>query len=137
MDSIKPAEIFPRGSEPIRNISGDESKLPPWLFRHKDVENALEGAKTIDKEALTNTFNHIHFMDEFLYVHLRHPKFDESILLKAYPEPCLGEDLICRLFGEELSGLKLCSYELLHDFRIFSTPPLPTGMPYSLLMLSS
>lgn len=114
MDSIKPVEIFPSASNPVRNISVEESKLPPWLFRHKDVEDALESAETVGKEALTNTFNHIHFMDEFLYVHLRHPKFDESILLKAHPEPCLGEELVCRLFGEELNGLKLSSYELLH-----------------------
>ncbi|MBW1912509.1 MAG: PilZ domain-containing protein [Deltaproteobacteria bacterium] len=114
MDSIRTSDVFPRANDPVRRISGDESKLPPWLFRHQDLENALESAKTVDRKTLTNTFNHIHFMDEYLFVHLRHPKYNESILLKAYPEPCLGEELTCRLTGEELTGLKLDSYEFLH-----------------------
>jgi hypothetical protein len=99
---------------PIWGFSGREHQLPPWLFQHRPLVQALEDSNTIDKEELRNTFNHLHFMDGYALVHLNHPKFDESILVRAYPEPCLGEKLTCRWSEEYPSELDLESYRFMH-----------------------
>ena len=114
MDRKTSAEIFPKKEGSIRFISKEDSFLPPWLFQNKDLTDVFESADAIEKEALINTLNHIHFMDGYVLVHLRHPKYDESILVKAHPEPCLDTKLICHWSEEELSGLDLSNYQFLH-----------------------
>ena len=73
----------------------DEQFLPPWLFQHDDLINAIESAVHIDKEKLFNTLNHIHFMDGYVHVLLHHPKYEEEILVKAIPDICLEDELTC------------------------------------------
>ena len=114
MDRKTSAEIFPKKEESIRFISKEDSFLPPWLFQNKDLTDAFKSADTIEKEALINTLNHIHFMDGYVLVHLRYPKYDESILVKAHPEPCLDTKLICHWSEKKLSGLDLSNYQFLH-----------------------
>jgi len=75
---------------------------------------ALDNAKTIKREELANTINFLHFMDGYALVHLSYPKFNESILVRAHPEPCLGERLTCRWSEEYPSELDLGSYQFMH-----------------------
>ena len=88
--------------------------FPPCLFHHEEMLQALEIAQQVDKETLINMLNHIHFMEESILLQLRHPKYGGSILMRAYPEPCLGGNLACRLSNKNLSGLDLNSYHLVH-----------------------
>jgi len=55
----------------------------------------MEGARKESLESLTNRLNHIHFVDGRVLVLLRHPRQEESILLKVKPEPCQGKTLHC------------------------------------------
>ncbi|MEN6321482.1 MAG: hypothetical protein ABFD82_22385 [Syntrophaceae bacterium] len=73
----------------------EEKFLPPWLFQHDDLINALESARIIEKERLINTLNHIHFMDGYVHVLLHHPKYEEEVLVKAIPDTCLEDELTC------------------------------------------
>ncbi|MBN1625001.1 MAG: PilZ domain-containing protein [Deltaproteobacteria bacterium] len=114
METKRSTGIVPKDVELIRKISEDRSELPPWLFKHQDLEEALEDAQTIDQKDLTNICNHIHFTDGYLYVHLRHPRYEEGILLKACPEPCLGVELTCRWYQKSSSVLLLDNYRFLH-----------------------
>ena len=91
---------------PIRQSSEEEKKLPPWLFQHHTLTEALENARPVTRNALTNTLNHINFMDGYILALLEHPKYEESILVKAYPEPCLGSELTCRWADGNFAGLK-------------------------------
>jgi hypothetical protein len=100
--------------EPIYGFSGTEHRLPPWLFQHRELVYALDNAKTIKRDELANTINYLHFMDGYALVHLGHPKFDESILVRVYPEACLGEKLTCRWSERYPSELDLGSYQFLH-----------------------
>ena len=100
-------EIFPKKEGSIRFISKEDSFLPPWLFQNKDVTSAFSNADTIEKEALINTLNHIHFMGGYVLVHLYNPKYDGSILIEAYPKPCIDTKLICYWSEEKVSGLDL------------------------------
>lgn len=98
-------------SEPV---SGKECALPPSLFQHEGLVHALDNAEVIDEKSLTNTLNHIHFMNGHLLVQLRHPKYNDSVLLKARPDPCLGSELTCHFANESLAEINLKNYEFLH-----------------------
>ncbi|MBU0990522.1 MAG: hypothetical protein KJ823_10065, partial [Proteobacteria bacterium] len=95
-------------------FSGGEHEHPIWLFQHEDLSRALEKAKVIDEKSLANTLNHIHFMDGHFFVQLHHPKYDESVLIKARPDPCLGSELICHFADENLAGINLKGYKILN-----------------------
>ena len=98
---------------PAESVSGKEYVRPLSLF-HRDLAHTLGNAKLIEKESLANILNHIHFMDGCLFVQLRHSKYDESVLVKARPGPCIGEELICHFADENLTGIDLKNYQFLN-----------------------
>ena len=114
MDRNNSLKILPKKTAPIKRAPGEERWLPPWLFQHKDLIHALESAHPVDQKDLINTLNHIHFMDRYILAHFNHPKYEESILVRAYPDPCHGRKLTCHLLDENISGLKLKNYQFLH-----------------------
>ena len=103
-----------------------ETLLPPWLFRHNDLIRTMASAGRIDKKKLTNTLNYLHFKGDHLYVLLKHPRYEEGILVKAHPEPCLGDELICH-WNQTYSVYKLEHYHfqylvISHDQSIIIIP---------------
>jgi hypothetical protein len=75
----------------------EESQVtPPRFFQHIDLFRTFETAKTIDQTKLINMINHLHFTDRPLFILLKHPVYQNSLLVKAHPEPCLGSHLTCR-----------------------------------------
>lgn len=111
MDSSKLQKIFPKIDGPVKQASGEDNKLPPWLFQHRTLTDALESAKAVKKEALTNTLNHIHFIDGYVFALLGHPKYEESVLIRAYPEPCLGSKLTCHWSNDNFAKFKPEEYK--------------------------
>ena len=105
MDSSKSKKIIPKIDGPVKQTSGEDKKLPPWLFQHRTLTDALEKAKPVKKETLINILNHIHFIDGYVFALLGHPKYEESVLIRAYPKPCLGNELTCRWSDGNLVGL--------------------------------
>ena len=114
MDRNNSLEIIPKKTEHINHIPDKKRWLPPWLYQHQDLINALENAHPVDKKDLTNMLNHIHFTDRYILAHLLHAHYQESLVLKAYPEPCLGKGLTCHLSHENLSDFDLQDYQFLH-----------------------
>jgi len=119
-------ELPPSTTERDKNelISGQEiSKgpvierefiTPPWLFKHQDLNSALESAKVIDETFLKNKLNYIHFMNKHLLVLLRHPRYDDLLIVKAKPGPCTGNKLTCQLLVDRASPPHLERYTFLH-----------------------
>jgi hypothetical protein len=97
--------------EDIRKIPPEESFVPPWLFKHRDLTNKLESASTVDQKRLVNKLNYIHFIKKYLFLCFIHPKYEERILIKAYPEPCLGDEITCRWMRGDASNLNLENYQ--------------------------
>ena len=95
-------------------VSGEALASRAWLFKHEALIQALDGAQIIDQKTLVNTLNHTHFTDRAILVHLRHKKYEESILLRVYPELCLGGELTCRWSNEHPAGLDLENFQCLH-----------------------
>ena len=103
--------------------------LPPWLFRHDDLIRTMASADRIDKKKLANTLNYLHFKGDPLYVLLKHPRYEEEVLVKAHPEPCLGDELICN-WDKAYSVYKLEHYHvqylvITHDQSIILVPARP------------
>lgn len=96
------------------NFLNEETLLPPWIFRQKDLTKTLENAQRIEQEALINKLNYMHFTGNPIFVCLRHPRYGERILVKAHPDPCNGPEVTCRWQDGDLSGLKLEDYGFHH-----------------------
>ncbi|MDD5168664.1 MAG: hypothetical protein PHN75_07590 [Syntrophales bacterium] len=94
-----------------------ETSLPPWLFRHNDLIRSMASATSIDKKKLTNILNLRHFKGDPVCALLNHPPYEEEILVKARPEPCLGEELTCQ-WDKSLLGYNLECYR----FRYLIVP---------------
>ncbi|HBF43102.1 MAG TPA: pilus assembly protein PilZ [Desulfobacteraceae bacterium] len=111
METNRPHKIISIKVGPIKHASSEKPRLPPWLFEHQELTDALENAKQIDQETLVRRINHINFMNGHVFVLLGHPRYKESILAKAYPEACLGKELTCRWSDENFFCLKLENYQ--------------------------
>jgi len=83
MATNRQIKYFPKEKGIIPLAFGEEWNFPPYLFHHQEMVHALESAQQVDKETLINTLNHIHFMEESISLQLRHPKYEESILIRA------------------------------------------------------
>jgi hypothetical protein len=100
--------------------------IPPRFFQHVDLFRTFEAAKEIDQIKLLNLINHLHFTGNPLYILLKHPIYQNSLLVKAYPEPCHGSQLTCRwdesYFQYNLkSHLPLCLVIINNPFMIITS----------------
>lgn len=94
-------------------VSKREFAPPPWLFQHQDLNNALKFAKVVDRKSLKNKLNYAHFMDKHLLILLRHPKYDDNVIVKAKPGPCLGSELTCQFLDDSPLGTHFKKYAFL------------------------
>jgi hypothetical protein len=117
-------------SEANENRCKENQFTPPRFFKHADLFRNFEAAKTIDQKKLINILNHHHFISSPLFVLLKHPVYQNSLLVKAHPEPCLGNQLTCR-WDESYFQYKLNSHHPL-CLIIISNPHMIT-VPFSLL----
>jgi hypothetical protein len=121
METSIGARTIPARFGSLRFLPESKTWHPPWLFRNHELELALEYAPKTDPETLTNIVNHIHFTDGRVFVLLRHTVYNESVLLKAFPDPCMGKTLTCHWADDQVSGLELdkleFSYLIIDDGR--------------------
>jgi hypothetical protein len=121
METSIRTRAIPARSDTLRILPESKKWLPPWLFRNHELALALEQAPKTEPDALTNTINHIHFNDGCVFVLLKHTVYKESLLLKAFPEPCMGKTLTCHWADDQVSGLELdeleFSYLIIDDRR--------------------
>lgn len=104
--------------------------IPPRFFQHVDLLRSFESAMTIDQKKLINIINHLHFTESPLFVLLKHPVYQSSLLVKAHPEPCLGSQLTCR-WDESYFKFKLESHHPLCLTIVYN--PFMVIAPFNLL----
>lgn len=110
----------------LEGRQSEEVTLPPWMFRHNDLISALASAGNIDKKKLTNILNYLHFKGNHIYALLNHPLYEEGILVKVHPKPCLGDELICH-WDQAYATYKLERYHfqylvVSHDQSVILVP---------------
>jgi hypothetical protein len=111
METSMRTGAIPARSDTLRILPDSKRWLPPWLFRNQELVISLERARKTKPETLTNIINHIHFTEGCVFVLLRHAGYEESLLLKAFPEPCMGKTLTCHWADDQVSGLELDKLE--------------------------
>jgi hypothetical protein len=108
------AEIGTEQKVSSRGASQEGRALPPWIFRHQELLCALKSAESVNQKHLINIVNRIHFKGGWILVHLKHPKYEESVLLRAYPQACFGSSLNCRWSEQNPLNSDLLRYQFLH-----------------------
>lgn len=97
----------------LQNISPHNAT--PWFFQHHELF-ATDGAdRSLDLKKLINKLNYIHFTDGHIFFLLNHPDTGAQIMIKAYPQPCVKNELVSRLDPSETDASRnLKNYELKH-----------------------
>ena len=104
MKTSRTAEVLPANVNSVRTLARKKVRFSPRLFKHRELFNDLGDAQKMDLVELNNLLNSIHFVGESLYALLHHPRYEENILVKAYPDPRLDSTLTCRWADEHLQG---------------------------------
>ncbi|NTW16066.1 MAG: hypothetical protein HGA41_01195, partial [Syntrophaceae bacterium] len=133
---MKDKKTWQRILTDIRSIKkpSDETFLPPWLFQHDDLIDALESAKILEKENLINTLNHLHFTDGYIRALLRSSKYEEGILVNAIPEISVEDELTCA-WDKSYAGFSLENFQL--QYLIITDNQSITLIPAMLLSISN
>jgi hypothetical protein len=105
---LKEEKFKPAVSPPL-NISPHNFKL--WPFQHKKILTATESDRFWDQKKFVNKLNHLNFIDGYVFILLRNRETDEHVLIKAYPQPCIKDELFCRLDSQD-NLLDLNEYSL-------------------------
>jgi len=84
---------------PARNVLACNSHL--WTFQHKKILSATESDRYWDQKKLVNKLNYLNFIDGYVFIILNHSETDEYFLIKAYPQPCIKDELLCRLDSQD------------------------------------
>jgi len=71
-----------------KRLAERDEMTTPWRFNNLDLIRNPDPGKTIKQKKLINLWNHHHFTDGMVYVHLHHPQYKEDILVRAHPDPC-------------------------------------------------
>ena len=80
---------------PAQNITPYYSL--PWIFQHQELLTSTTTERPWDQKKLVNKLNHLNFIDSYVFILCRHQQTGKHVLIKAYPQPCVKEELICRL----------------------------------------
>lgn len=109
-----------------RGGSGHHELFFPRLFQHQRLLDSSESAKVLSRDELVNVINYIHFMDRPAFALFQHRSYGEYILVKAYPEPCLGTELTCRwdetYFRHSMTAFQLMWLLIPHDQAVILIP---------------
>jgi hypothetical protein len=108
------AEIQTERGVSSRGVSRQETGLPPWIFRHQDLLFALKSAESVSQKHLINIVNRIHFKEGSILAHLKHPKYEESVLVRTYPQACFSGNLSCQWSEQYPLISDILIYQFLH-----------------------
>ena len=104
-------KIVSQRTETVRIPPEGKPWALPWLFANHELMHTLEKARTVNAKSIINALNHIHFSDGCVYVLLTHTFYNEKVLVKSRPGPCIGANLTCSWADNQVSSLNL------EDFR--------------------
>ena len=110
------ADVFFKDVKPGSGVTEKTVRWSLRFFKHGNLLDALENARTIKQTDLSNLLNSIHFSGKSVDVLLHHPEYKENILASAYPEPNYGKTLTCRWAEEHLPGSELEKCDLSNLF---------------------
>jgi len=78
-----------------RSTTFPEAAYLPSFFKQHIPQEALNSSKRVAIDEIINRVNLCHFSNAHVFISMKHPRYKENILLKALPEPCLDNNVIC------------------------------------------
>ncbi len=114
MDGNRSSNLLRMDSKIDAFAAGESTDSFPRVFRHSKIFRSLEDAPRIACHFLINKLNHLHFENKHVLVHLRHPTYEDFILVRARPDPVTGNELTCRWDKEEAPPFRWHTYMPLH-----------------------
>ncbi|HRS90018.1 MAG TPA: hypothetical protein P5294_10170 [Smithellaceae bacterium] len=66
-------------------------------FRHRELLNAPATGHPWDQKKLVNKLNYLNFIESFAFLIVCEKNSDKFYLLKVYPQPCVKNELTCRV----------------------------------------
>ena len=108
------AEIQEEQSVSSRGAFRQETGLPPSVFKHQDLLCTLKSAKSVSQKHLINIINRIHFKEGSILAHLKHPKYEDNVLVRAYPQACFSANLTCQWSERNSLISDMLRYQFLH-----------------------
>ncbi|VBB44013.1 conserved hypothetical protein [uncultured Desulfatiglans sp.] len=103
MENGKAVEMVSGAGKPRGEIVLLDNQFPPSLFRHSDLIDGGDRS-SVDEKYVINILNYMNFTGNGILLRLQHSRFEESILIRVYPNVCAGEGLSCRWEGEPPAG---------------------------------
>jgi hypothetical protein len=82
------------------NTNEQNSSLPassPDIFQHLDLLAAIDNNRTWGLKKLVNKLNYINFNDGYIFFVVNIRETGTRIFVKAYPQPCVKDELTCRI----------------------------------------
>jgi hypothetical protein len=94
----------------LQNVTPHTST--PWLFEHQELFATEDTDRPLELKKLINKLNYINFTDGHIFFLLKHRDTGAQIMIKAYPQPCIKNELVSRLESPDADASKeLNNYE--------------------------
>ncbi len=78
-----------------RNAGSKEKQESSTLKHNTHETNGVKQGLAVTQHELINQLNLINFQNQPILVNFKHPKYQRTITLKAVPQPCFNQDLVC------------------------------------------
>lgn len=108
-------EYFNMDVETRKNLPNDQYISSVRFFHHKELTLNPDPGNAIKQKKLINLWNHHHFTDRMVYVHLNNSHYKDDILIQAHPEPCKDSFMTCR-WAED--SIHLADKAVIHNIII-------------------
>ena len=82
----------------------------PNVIKSVDVSKKRP-EKKISRKQIINHLNYVNFQDSSILINLKHSRFDKVVSLRAKPQPCRDDELICSWVNPHEIRRLLSSYE--------------------------
>ena len=84
----------------------------PWIFNNHELLTTNDKNPIWEQKKLINKLNHINFNDGHIFLLFQHKNTNQQILVKASPQPCMNNELTCRLDSSTI--INQTNYELIY-----------------------
>jgi len=88
-------------------------QFPPPIDRIAQGDDCIDD-KRVKKKHLVNRLNALNFIDGTLLVNLKHVKYNHTVVCKARPLPCIGDELVCEWMNSANLYPDLSAYRFLN-----------------------
>jgi hypothetical protein len=111
-DRAKDRPLSPPDASYPTQLTPREKELLAAAVPLAEGSTSEDAGRKITRELLINRLNFINFQEGCIQLHFAHREYDRSLLIPAFPQPCLGSELECRWAEETDWASRVQNHEL-------------------------